>query len=188
VAALAASGELGYRRLSVQAILDRAGLSRPRFYRSYANKADCYARAYEGAIMNLESDLLAVGAAAPDWLAGFRASLERLADFTGADPFVARGVLAEVHVAGGAALAKRSEVFERLSRAVDVTARRETSQSRHSPPPITAAFILNAVESALLREFLECQPGRFAAAIPDLAQIAAAVYFGERKGRSGGES
>ncbi len=181
LAALSASGELGYRRLTVQEILDRAGFSRPRFYRSFANKEECYARAYAAAIEALQDELLAAGAAADDWLGGFRACLGQVAAFAAADPLLARGVFAEVHVAGGAAAAKRKEVFERLTRALD-SARRETTKSRHSPPPITAAFILNVAESALLHGFRARDPERFRQAIPALTYLTASVYFGEAAG------
>jgi AcrR family transcriptional regulator len=185
LAALEVSGEVGYRQLTVQRILERAGASRARFYKSFADKADCYARGYELAIERLEEDLLGPGVAAPDWLAGFRRALDELAGFLQAQPLLAKGLLAEVHVAGGAALAKRKEVFERLSRTVDA-ARRE-NESHHSPPPIAASFILNAVEAAVVRTFIHDEPQEFAASVPDLVYIAASVYFGEEVARAASE-
>jgi AcrR family transcriptional regulator len=184
LAAVEVSGEVGYRRLTVQRIVDHAGASRARFYKSFADKADCYARGYELAIERLEEDLLGTGATAPDWLAGFRQGLDELARFLRVQPLLAKGLLAEVHVAGGAAMAKRKEVFERLSRAVDA-ARRE-NESRHSPPPIAASFILNAVEAAVVRTFSQGEPEEFAASVPDLVYIAASVYFGEDAARRAG--
>jgi AcrR family transcriptional regulator len=182
LAALEASGELGYRQLTVQRILDRSEVSRGRFYKTFVNKADCYAQGYATAIERLEGDMLQRGAEAGDWIGGVRAALEELARFLDSQPLLAKGLLAEVHVAGGAAMAKRKEVFERLSRAID-TARRE-NESRHSPPPITAAFILNAIEAAVLRTFAQGQPQEFAATVPDLVHITAAAYFGEEAARA----
>lgn len=182
-AALEASGEVGYRRLSVRTVLERSGVSRNQFYRDFESKADCYSAAYEAGIEQLSVQLLATGCDADDWLTGFRGALVELGGFVAAEPGLAKGLLAEVHVAGGAAMEKRKEVFERLSRAIDC-ARRETSASRHSPPPITAPFILGAIETAVLRTLINPPDlGGFAATIPDLVYIAAAVYFDEPTAR-----
>lgn len=182
LAALEVSGEVGYRQLTVQRILDRSEVSRARFYKGFADKADCYGQAYGVAIERLEQDLLGPGAAAPNWPAGFRAALEALARFLDSEPLLAKGLLAEVHVAGGAAMAKRKEVFERFSSAIDI-ARRE-NESRHSAPPITASFILNAIEAAVVRTFIRGEPREFAASVPDLVYIAVSFYFGEEAARA----
>lgn len=181
LAALEASGEIGYRRLTVQLILERSGVSRGRFYKTFADKADCYQQGYAVAIEQLEQELLESCAQMPSWLAGFQAALEELADFLANQPLLARGLLAEVHVAGGAAMAKRKEVSERLSRAIDA-ARRE-NESRHSPPPITANFILSAIEAAVVRTFRVERPQEFADHVADLTYIAVCIYFGEAAAR-----
>jgi AcrR family transcriptional regulator len=182
LAALEVSGEVGYRKLTVQRILDRSGVSRGRFYKIFSDKADCYQQGYAVAIERLEQELLGSCAQMPSWLPGFQEALLQLADFINSEPLLARGLLAEVHVAGGAAMAKRKEVFERLSRAIDA-ARRE-NESRHSPPPITASFILSAFEAAVVRSFRDARPSAFAEAVPDLTHIAVSVYFGERAARA----
>ncbi len=178
LAVLEASGESGYRRLPVQSVLDRADASRTRFYREFADKADCYAQAYALVLDRLIGELLAEAAAAPDWRGGLAAALDVLDRLTVTEPLLAKGLLAEVHVAGGAAGEKRKEVFERLSRAIDI-ARRETSVSRHSPPPITAAFILSAIEAAVVETFVLEDAEDFAVTIPDLIYLAVSFYFGE---------
>lgn len=179
LAALRASGRHGYRRFTVQDILDLTGLSRPRFYRSFGNKEECYVGAYQAGIEALAEELLGAGATAPDWITGFRGSLRQLACFIQRDPEFSRGLLAEVYVARGAAWAKRQEVFERLSRAVDTARRETTSPARQSPPPITADFILHAAESAVLEGFFRDEIDGFEAAIPSLTRFAAMAYFGE---------
>lgn len=181
LAAIEVSGEFGHRRLTVQRILKRCGVSRGRFYKSFSDKDDCYAEGYAVVIERLTKDVLRPGVGGPNWLTGFRGGLEELARFVESQPLLAKGLLAEVHVAGGPPMAKRKEVFERLSRAID-TARRE-NESRHSPPPITAAFILNAIEGAVIKTFVLGDPQAFAAVIPDLIYIAVAMYFGDAAAR-----
>ena len=87
----------------------------------------------------------------------------------------------EVHLARGPAQHKRVEVIERLSRAIDC-ARRETA-SRHSPPPITAAFMVSAIEESAAMALASGAPERFAAAVPELAHLVTAAYFGEKAAR-----
>ena len=177
-AALATCGEVGYRRLTVQRILDRTALNRARFYKSFANKDECYASAHAAGWERLIGELLVAGAAGGSWLSGFRCALERLAAFAEAEPLIAKGLLAEAHLAGPGPVAKRNEVFERLSRAID-SARRETVGSRHSPPPIAASFILAASEAAVVRSLLAVEEASFREQIGSLTYLAGVLYFGE---------
>jgi AcrR family transcriptional regulator len=176
-AMLEACGERGYRKVTVRDAIERCGSYRARFYRHFASKADCYAAAYEGWIERLCEALLAAGAAERGWRPGLGAALGELADFACERPALARGLLVEAQVAGGPALAKREEVLERLSRAVD-SARRET-ESRHDPPPVTATFMVGAIEAAVTSALVKGKPEEFAAAVPELADMVVAAYFGE---------
>ena len=94
-----------------------------------------------------------------------------------------RGLLVEVHVAGGAALAKRAEVLERLIRAVD-GARRELDLGHASPPPLAAPFMVGAIEASVTRCLLNRRPQEFVEALPELAQMVATPYFGEQDGNA----
>jgi AcrR family transcriptional regulator len=176
-AALELSGEIGYRRMTVRGLLAASDSHRDRFYAAYADKAECYAVGYAAAIEELAARLLGACAEESDWPAAVRAALVSLDEFVAAEPTLAKGLLAEVHVAGGAALAKRKEVFERLSRAID-RARRETDPSRHSPPPVTSDFILSAIEAAALRSLAADEADQFAHQVPGLLLLAIGPYFG----------
>jgi AcrR family transcriptional regulator len=174
------AGEVGYSGLTVGRVLERAGVSRAGFYRLFADKGACYLEGEREVFAGLESELREPCRAEPDWSSALEASLRRLAAFLEAEPLLARGVLVESRIAGGEALAVRFEVLERLSHAVDA-ARRET-RSRHSPPPMTATFILSAIEESAVNSLMLGRPERFAVAVPDLARIATLVYFGDGRG------
>lgn len=179
-AMLLACGELGYRQVTVDAVLERCGGYRAQFYRQFANLGECYAAAYEVEAGGLFGELLRAGAAQATWRQGLRVALDRLATFVQEQPQVARALLVDVHIAGEPAMAKRKEMFERLSRAID-SARRET-ESRHSPPPLTALFMVSAIEASVVSFLLDGQPARFKDAAPELAQIVFAAYFGDEPG------
>jgi AcrR family transcriptional regulator len=178
-AMLIACGRGGYRNVTVAEVLELYGGYRSQFYRHFASKADCYAAAYESAIKQLCAALLDAAAAEPSWRAGLRAALRELSRFASGQPDLARGLLVEVHVAGGPALGKRGEALERLTRAVD-SARRE---SHHSPPPITAAFMVSAIEAAVCQALVRGEPRRFRAAVPELVHLVVAAYFDEEAAR-----
>jgi AcrR family transcriptional regulator len=176
-AVLKACGEKGYRKVSVQDVIDRYDGNRAQFYRHFASKADCYAAAYETGVERLCARILGATKAAEDWPQRLGGALDELARFVSERPQLARGLLVEVHVAGGSALEKRSEVSSRLARALDI-ARREGASP--AAPPMTAAFVVGAIEAAAISSLTAGEPKRFADAVPELAAIATSAYFGDR--------
>jgi AcrR family transcriptional regulator len=173
-AALRGSAELGYAKLSVQAVLDRAKVSRSRFYREFDNLGACYASAYAKEIDLLSERLLS---GCGDWEGGLDQALRVLQELVEENPLLARALLVEVHVAGEPAIAKKREVWERLSHALD-GARRETPRPRHSPPPLTAAFMLSAIECAVCDFLLGGRSDDFAQTLLELRDLLVETYFG----------
>jgi AcrR family transcriptional regulator len=176
-AMLAACGEKGYRRVAVQDVIDRYGGNRVQFYRHFGSKADCYAEAYETEAERLSERVLEAARAAGGWRLGLRAGLDELAGFAERGPLLARGLLVEVHVAGDPALLKRTAVCERFARAID--GGRRAAGIDHSPPPITAQFMVGAIESTVAAALVSGEPDSFAAAVPELAHMVVSTYLGE---------
>ena len=176
-AMLEACGEAGYRAVSVQDVIDRYGGNRVQFYRHFGSKADCYAAAYEAEIERLCGRLLGASRPAPDWRHCLRAALGELAGLLEGRPLLARGLLVEVHVAGEPALGRRAEVAARLAAALD--AARGEAGALPDPPPLTARFMLGAIESAATSALARGDAAGFAASAPDLAHMVVAAYFGE---------
>src|SRR5262245_21318470 len=67
VATLRATAELGYREMSVQDVLDRAGVSRPTFYEHFENKEACFLTALDGASGRLRTRITAAGSVDGGW-------------------------------------------------------------------------------------------------------------------------
>jgi AcrR family transcriptional regulator len=172
--ALLGAAQLGYARLTVQAVLRLTGVGRNRFYREFKSLSHCYSAAYAREI-DLVSERMLEGCAA-DWRSGLENGLAVLRELVLDRPLLARALVVEVHVAGEPALAKRREVWERLSHALD-GARRETSKSRHSPPPLTAWFILSAAEAAV-GGFLLGGRQDFSETLQGLQELIVELYFG----------
>lgn len=175
-AMLEACGEKGYRRVAVQDVIERYGGHRVQFYRYFASKADCYAAAYEDEIGRLRLRIAEAAEAETGWRPQLRTGLDELARFAEERPLLARGLLVEVHVAGGPALRERAEIHGQVVSALD-GGRSEAPAG--SPPPITAQFMVGAVESTLTGALAAGEPQAFAAAVPELTHMIVAAYLGE---------
>jgi AcrR family transcriptional regulator len=190
-AVLAVSGELGYREATAEQIAQRSGYSVGQFQALFTNREECFAVAYEEQSEILLARMLRAVAAVPRNRDGVREALVELTRFVTREPTLARALLAEVFVAGGAALTRHEQNLRRLSDAVAGT-RRESS-SPHDPPPITASFIVGAIEEVVRRRLVEKRPELLWQDLPELASLAVGPYLGdeaaeEERQRPAGES
>jgi hypothetical protein len=67
--------------------------------------------------------------------------------------------------------------MERLSRALD-SARREIS-SRQAPPPVTATFIVGAIDTLVCAKLMDGEAERAPEMLPGLLHFVVMQYFGE---------
>jgi AcrR family transcriptional regulator len=177
-AVLALSGELGYRQASADLVAERSGLTVGQFYALFANREECFSIAYEKQAEILLARTLRAVEKAPRSREGRRAALVELIEFVTREPILARALLAEVYVAGGTALARHEQNLRRLSDAVAGT-RRESNRSRHDPPPVTASFIVGAIEEAVRRRLVEKRPELLWEDLPELASLVVGTYLGD---------
>jgi AcrR family transcriptional regulator len=176
-AMLLSVGSRGYEKASVQEVLERSGISRERFQRRFGGKEACFAEAYEIAADRLCAEVLEAGRGAASWRAGFRAALSHLLRTVAEQPLLAKALTIEVRAARGQAWAKHQQTIERFARAVD-SARGEPD-ARVLTTPLTAQFVVGAIEEAISAEI---GAGRAATAerlLPDLCHLAVLNLFGE---------
>jgi AcrR family transcriptional regulator len=173
-------GEVGYEQTTVASVIERSGSNRSRFYNTYSGKAQCFELAYERAAEDLCGRLLATCKGAADWTTGMRLAVEELEAFTTEDPALARGLIAEVHVAGGAALARHTELVAGFVEAVD-RARRERGRPDPEPPPATADFVVDSIEATVIRSLVEGKALR--EELPGLLFLAVSSFFGAAAAR-----
>lgn len=166
-------GETGYRRVAVDQVYRRAGGYRNQFYRYFANKGECFEAAYAEEADRLCDELLSHRGEAD----GLSRALASLGRYVSDKPARAKAMFVEVHVAGGGALAKRREVLKRLTRALESACRHDGSS--HLPPPMTAEFMICAVEQSVSSALIRGRPGEFAAAVPDLVTLISHAYQGD---------
>jgi AcrR family transcriptional regulator len=176
-AMLLSVGSRGYDKATVQEVLERSGISRDRFQRRFGGKEACFAEAYEMAANRLCAEVLEAGREAEGWRAGFRAALARLLRTVAEQPLLAKALVIEVRAARGQAWARHQQLIERFSRAVD-SARHEPS-ARATTTPLTAQFVVGAVEEAIATEIGAGRAATIERLLPDLAHLAVLNYFGE---------
>jgi len=176
-AMLVVSGERGYEQVSVQDVIEAAHASRATFYKHFKDKDDCFAQAYHDAAEWLYRRLIGVAKRQPGWREGLRAGMAELLEFCANQPSLARALLVETHAAGGAALAEHNLLMERLSHAID-RARREIP-SRQAPPPVTATFMVGAIETLVRTKLMSDEPETAPEMLPGLLHFVVMQYFGE---------
>jgi AcrR family transcriptional regulator len=176
-AILMVSGERGYEHISVQDVIERAGASRATFYKHFGDKEDCFAKAYHDAADWLYRRLIGTAKRQPTWRQGLRAGMAELLEFCANQPSLARALLVEPHAAGGAALAEHDLLMERLSSAID-GARREIP-SRQAPPPVTATFMVGAIETLVRAKLMSDKPETAPEMLPGLLHFVVMQFYGE---------
>lgn len=176
-AALLVSGERGYEPTSVNDIIERAKVSRTTFYKYFEGKEDCFAQAYKEAAEWLVLRLFGAAKRRSSWREGLRAGLSELLEFCANQPTIARALLAEPQAAGGAALEQHDRLMERLADAID-GARREID-SRPGPPPVTATFMVGAVETLVRTKLIDGEAQKAPEMLPGLLHFVVMQYFGE---------
>lgn len=176
-AMLLSVGAKGYDKATVQEVLERSGISRDRFQRRFGGKQGCFAQAYEMAADRICAEVLEAGRKAESWRAGFRAALAALLRAVAEQPLQAKALLIEVRAARGPAWVKHQQLIERFAAAVDSA--RGMRGARPTVTPLTAQFIVGAVEEALATEIAAGRAGEVERLLPDLAHLAVLNYFGE---------
>lgn len=176
-AVLLVSGERGYEQIAVQDVIERGEASRATFYKYFSDKEDCFVQAYTDASEWLYRRLISAAKRQPGWREGLRTSLAELLEFCANQPLLSRALFLEPHAAGGKALAQHDKLIERLAEAID-SARSEID-TRRAPPPVTASFMVGAIETLLRAKLMSDEPRRMPEMLPGLLHFVVMQYFGE---------
>lgn len=175
-AMLEVTGEVGYRRTTIDLVAQRTDTSVGQFYSYFVDRGDCFLAAYEATAGALLASMFGAAGRASSWRGAIRAALTELSIFATESPVTATALLAEVYVAGGPSLTRHEQNLRRLSDAVAGT-RRETHPSRHDPPPMTAVFIVGALEEVVRRRLAEGQAELLWDDLPELVALAVGAYL-----------
>jgi AcrR family transcriptional regulator len=177
-AMLRAAAQLGYRELSVQDVLERAGVSRPTFYEHFDNKEGCFLAAFDTAATRLCQRLEAAGEEGETWRARLRLGLEELLRFVTDDPDAAMTLIVDARAACPPALLRRDELLDRFASCIDTQVRAESSGGA-PPSAIAAAGIVGGIEALLYSRLNRGETGDIESLLPPLMYFAVLPYEGQ---------
>jgi AcrR family transcriptional regulator len=176
-AMLRLSGEIGYRATTLERLRERSGVDGLAPF--FQSREECFAAAYSVEADRLCGVFQEAWDSRSSWRDQLRAALGALFAYVAERPVPSRVLLIEAQVAGGAALARQEEISGRLARALDEGACREIGRSRHTPPPITAEFMVGAIAQTVRSFLLAGDPAGISASLPELMHLLVGPYLGE---------
>lgn len=103
-----AAAALGYADMSVEAIIERAGVSRRTFYDHFKNKEDAFLAAYDACLQQQVSQVRFAYLGQSTVRERLRAGIGAYLEFMASEPEFARMCIVEVLAAGPRALARRN--------------------------------------------------------------------------------
>lgn len=175
-AILELSGEVGYREVTLETLLARSGVTAEQFHELYRDVGECFAAAYADQAEALCRTMLGAASREGEWRAGTRAALDVVLAFTGERPAISRALVREVHVAGGAALAKHEEVLERLAFAVGSGC--EPPVEELATVPRAPSFVVGAVEGVIAGHLDRGEQGDLVHVGDELMYLIVASFLG----------
>lgn len=140
------------------------------------DRENCFAEFYEAESEALCVAMLDAGREEESWGEGVRAALMVLLEFAAERPIVANALFREVHVVGGPALAKREEVVERLTSALEGGCDRVEDEAITGPRP--ARFVVGAVEGVIAGHLSRAQAERLPGIGSELTRFIVGAFLG----------
>jgi AcrR family transcriptional regulator len=170
--------ELGYRALTVQDVLSRAGVSRPTFYEQFEDKESCFLAAFDRSAERLCRRVdAAVADGEGSWRERLRNGLDALLRFIAEERSAARAVIVAARASSPAGLRRRDELLDRFATCVDAVARRDLEDP---PSGIAAAGVVGGIESVLYARLQKEEFGDFESLLPSLMYFAVLPYEGHK--------
>jgi AcrR family transcriptional regulator len=176
-AMLRATAELGYREVSVQDVLERAGVSRPTFYEHFENKEACFLAAFDAAAARLRERLEAAGEEGETWRERLRPALAQLLLFVGEEPDAAMSLIVDARAACPPALLRRDELLDHFASCLDTQVRAESPDGAQ-PSAIAAAGIVGGIEALLYSRLNRGETDGIESLLPSLMYFAVLPYEG----------
>lgn len=178
-AMLRATAELGYREVSVQDVLERAGVSRPTFYEHFENKEGCFLAAFDTAAARLRERVETAAGDGEGWRERLRLGLEELLHFVGEDPDAAMCLIVDGRAACPDALSRRDDLLDHFSSRLDAAVRAEAPAGK-APSAIAAAGIVGGIEALLYSRLNRGETERLEDLLPSLMYFAVLPYEGHK--------
>lgn len=168
----------GVESLTVREIIERAGVSRRRFYELFDNRHVCFDAAFDDAIARASQRALSAYDPGEDWLGQLRSRLCALLVFFDSEPELTWLCVLGVTTASPPTFRRRHEVIARVAAFIDDG--RRSAPSQRQPPPLAAETVVGGMLSVIEARLLEPTSGPMVELLNPLMSVIALVYHGPR--------
>lgn len=175
-AALSVVDELGPEGASVLRITAKAGVSRRTFYEIFENGEECLLAAFDRALQQAMSELIAADLDGIAWRDQVRGGLWRILCLFDREPALARLCVMHSLSAGPEVLARRQQIVKRFIAVVEAGAG-EASRSA-APADLTAEGVVGAVLAILHQRLSEEGHAPLRSLLGDLMSMIVLPYLG----------
>jgi AcrR family transcriptional regulator len=166
----------GYASLSVEQVVEEAGVSRSTFYENFENKHDCVLAGHEFVFNCLEEELVNACEAAQDWPSKVFAAVVTSFEFVAHAPDEARLLSLDV-VGADPAVARRALTSNERFAGMLRTGRKYYPDAE-ALPEVTEISLVNAISSLLNSAFIAERADRIEELKPQVLQMVLMPYVG----------
>jgi AcrR family transcriptional regulator len=175
--------EVGYQKITVSLIGQRAAVSKSDFYKHFESKDDCFIAAYDAAVAQIRSSVVEGCDSAPGqtWPLRVSAALGALLDLLTSEPAVASIVLVEGLRAGRG-------VYDRYQGAIESFVAYLRADAPMAPggcevPEATDEAVVGGVASLLGRRVLAGEAEQLDQLFPEILEFVLSAYLGVEEAR-----
>jgi len=179
MAALAqAVAHTGYSAMTVEDVIQRAGVSRRTFYDHFTGKEEAFLAAYDGVAAQLYQQVLDAFLSAPAGADQLAACLSAFLRFVASEPEFADMCVVQVLAAGPRAIDRRDRIMRQFEAIFDEVGR--VIDPPDPPPPLTSETLVGAVYEVVYKRVLRGETATLLELLPDVVYACVLPYVGRR--------
>jgi AcrR family transcriptional regulator len=171
----------GYSATTVKQVLERAGVSRAAFRRSFASKEDCFLQVYEETTERFNECVFGAFESKEEWREGLRTAAYVAARWIREHPRETRYGTIEMMAAGEFAQAHREATLRKFTEMID--AGRKQLDQPESVSPSMAEGVIGGIIGMLTKNLRRRVDVRGEDLVPDLMFLAVRPYLGHEAAR-----
>ena len=175
-AAIIAACEHGVHDTTVSRVIAHAGISRRTFYDLFDGRGACLCAAFEQIVAGVGERVVAAYYAEGRWIDRVRASLTAALEYFDERPALAQLCFVQAPAAGSQTLARRAELIDSLSRALDAGYTAERPKRKLASP--IAHGVVGGLLELLHAQLVRAPQERLIARRSELMAIVALPYLG----------
>jgi AcrR family transcriptional regulator len=142
------ASELGAANVSVAHVVERSGVSRRTFYKTFSDREDCFLAAFEDALAFVSRRVLPAYEAERRWRDRIRAAVTAFLSFLDEEPVIGRFLIRESLSGGAKTRMQRERVLAQIASAID-SGGQESASSAVLVGPLAAEGLVGGALSIL---------------------------------------